>query len=576
MANVAEVFVDTLQNAGIKRIYGIVGDSLNGITNALQKRKDIEWVHVRHEEAAAFAAGAEAQLTGELTVCAGSCGPGNLHLINGLYDAHRSGAPVLAIAAHIPGPEVGGNYFQETHPGILFKECSCFCEVVESPEQMPRLLEIAMQTARAKSGVAVIVISGDVALQQAKRAANKGMLSFTRPEVVPPMPVLQDIADRLNKAKNVTLFCGIGAAGAHASLMTLCEVLKSPMVHSVRGKPFMEPDNPYDVGMTGFIGFSSGYYAMEACDTLLLLGTSFPYRQFYPEKAQIIQIDLHGEQLGKRTHVELGAVGDINATINALLPLLQAKHDSSHLEKAQAHYLKARKGLDALATKTADKTPLHPQYIAACIDKAASDDAVFTADVGTPTVWAARYLKMNGKRRLLGSFNHGSMANALSQAVGAQSAFPDRQVVAMCGDGGFAMLMGEILTLVQQKLPIKVVIFNNGSLGFVEMEMHVGGMLDYGTDLVNPNFAALAEAVGIKGIRVDSASTLEQDLETAFAHKGPVIVDVSVNRNELIVPPTIELEQVKGFSLYMMKAIINGQGTAILDLMKANLWRPED
>lgn len=575
MANVAEVIVDTLSNAGIKRIYGIVGDSLNGITNALQKHKEIEWVHVRHEEAAAFAAGAEAQLTGELTVCAGSCGPGNLHLINGLYDSHRSGAPVLAIAAHIPSPEVGGNYFQETHPGILFKECSCFCEVVESAEQMPRLLHLAMQAARAKSGVAVLVISGDIALQQARHKVMKESLSFVRPEVTPPAAVLEDIAKRLNASKNVTVFCGIGAANAHDSLMQLCSTLKAPVVHTVRGKPFIEYDNPYDVGMTGFIGFSSGYYAMEACDTLLLLGTNFPYRQFYPEKAQIIQIDLHGDQLGKRTHVALGAVGDVDCTLKALLPLLKEKQDSSHLDKAKGHYQKARKGLDALATKTADKTPLHPQYVAQCIDRAASEDTVFTADVGTPTVWAARYLKMNGKRRLLGSFNHGSMANALSQALGAQSAYPDRQVVAMCGDGGFAMLMGEILTLIQQKLPIKIIVFNNGSLGFVEMEMHVGGMLDYATSLTNPNFAAMAEAIGIKGIRVDSASSLESDLEVAFAHKGPVIVDVSIDRNELIMPPAIEMEQVKGFSLYMMKAIINGQGNAILDLMKTNLWRPE-
>lgn len=575
MANVAEVIVDTLSNAGIKRIYGIVGDSLNGITNSLQKHKEIEWVHVRHEEAAAFAAGAEAQLTGELTVCAGSCGPGNLHLINGLYDSHRSGAPVLAIAAHIPSPEIGGNYFQETHPGTLFNECSCFCEIVETAEQIPRLLHIAMQTARAKSGVAVLVISGDLALQSTRNKASKESLTFMRPEVVPPDAVLQDIADRLNASKKVTVFCGIGAADAHDSLMELCKTLQSPVVHTVRAKPYIEYDNPYDVGMTGFIGFSSGYYAMEACDILLLLGTSFPYRQFYPEKAQIIQIDLHGEQLGKRTNLALGAVGDINCTLKALLPLLKAKQDSSHLEKAKGHYQKARKGLDALAMKTADKTPLHPQYVAKCIDLAAGDDTVFTADVGTPTVWAGRYLKMNGKRRLLGSFNHGSMANALSQALGAQATYPDRQVVALCGDGGFAMLMGEILTLIQQKLPIKIVIFNNGTLGFVEMEMHVGGMLDYATSLTNPDFAAMAEAIGIKGIRVESASTLLNDLQTAFEHKGPVILDVLVHRNELIMPPAIGLEQVKGFSLYMMKAIINGQGNAILDLMKTNLWRPE-
>lgn len=575
MANVAEVFVETLNKAGIQRIYGIVGDSLNGITNALQKYKNIEWVHVRHEEAAAFAAGAQAQLTGELAVCAGSCGPGNLHLINGLYDCHRSGAPVLAIAAHIPSPEVGGDYFQETHPNILFKECSCFCEVVTSAEQMPRLLNMAMQAAKAKSGVAVLVISGDVALQQACYLASKEHAPFVPPEVVPPVSVLKDIATRLNAAKNITVFCGIGAAGAHDELMQLCHILQAPVVHTLRGKPFIEPNNPYDVGMTGFIGFSSGYYAMEACDTLLLLGTSFPYRQFYPTKAQIIQIDLHGEQLGKRVDLDVGAVGDVACTLKALLPLLNTKQDSSHLDNARTHYQKARKGLDALATKTADNKPLHPQYLAQCISEVADEDTVFSADVGTPSVWAARYLTMNGQRRLLGSFNHGSMANALSQAIGAQSAYPKRQVVALCGDGGFSMLMGDVLTLVQHNLPVKVIIFNNGALGFVEMEMHAAGMLDYATTLKNPNFAALAESVGIKGIRVNSASTLMDDLHQAFAHEGPVIIDVAVHRNELIIPPTIAMEQVKGLSLYMMKAIINGQGDAVLDLMKTNLWRSE-
>ncbi|WP_298627386.1 ubiquinone-dependent pyruvate dehydrogenase [uncultured Legionella sp.] len=575
MPNVAEVFVDTLENAGIKRIYGIVGDSLNGITNALQKRKNIAWVHVRHEEAAAFAAGAEAQLTGELTVCAGSCGPGNLHLINGLYDCQRSRAPVLAIAAHIPSAEIGGDYFQETHPNLLFKDCSCFCEVVESPEQMPRLLEIAMQTAIAKSGVAVLIISGDVALQCAPHLANKKKSLYVKPEVVPPVAVLQDIAKRLNDAKNITLFCGIGAADAHDVLIKICDTLKAPVVHTLRGKPYIEYDNPYDVGMTGLIGFSSGYYAMEACDTLLLLGTSFPYRQFYPDKAHIIQIDLHGEQLGKRTTIDLGVVGDINCTLNALLSLLEPKNDSEHLNKARAHYLKARKGLDALATKTPDKSPLHPQFVAQCINSIANDDTVFTADVGTPTVWAARYLQMNGKRKILGSFNHGSMANALSQAIGVQSVYSERQVIALCGDGGFSMLMGELLTLIQEQLPIKIVVFNNGTLGFVEMEMHVGGMLDYSTELKNPNFASMAESIGIKGFRVESASTLQVDLQQAFSHNGPALVDVVINRNELIMPPTIGMEHVKGFSLYMMKAIINGQGNTILDLMKTNLWRPE-
>lgn len=572
MTTVADVMVEVLAKAGIRRVYGIVGDSLNGITNALQKHKDIEWVHTRHEEVGAFAAGAEAQLTGELTVCAGSCGPGNLHLINGLYDAHRSHAPVLAIAAHIPTPEIGGDYFQETHPNILFKECSCFCEIITSPDQMPRILKIAMQTAIAKRGVAVVVISGDVALQD-MRMPQFDWMPMPKPRITPSPELLDDLAARLNAAQNITVFAGIGAGEAHAQLMQLCEKLQAPVVHTLRGKPYIEYNNPYDVGMTGLIGFSSGYYAMETCDTLLLLGTSFPYRQFYPEHAEIIQIDCYGDQLGKRTNVSLGVIGDIASTLDALLPLLKAKTDSSHLQQAVNHYKRARGDLDALANPREGKALIHPQYLARIINEEAGDDTVFTCDVGTPTVWAARYLMMNGKRRMLGSFNHGSMANALAQAIGAQSAYPDRQVIALCGDGGFSMLMGDILTLIQQNLPVKVVIFNNGTLGFVEMEMHVGGMLEYSTELKNPNFAHMAEAIGIQGYRVDNAEQVQSTIRTALAHQGPALVDVRVNRNELVMPPVINAAQVKGFSLYMMKAIINGQGTEILDLVKNTLWR---
>ncbi|OJY09260.1 MAG: pyruvate oxidase [Legionella sp. 40-6] len=573
MANVAEVFVETLNAAGIKRIYGIVGDSLNGITNALQSYPDMQWIHVRHEEVGAFAAGAEAQLTGQLAVCAGSCGPGNLHLINGLYDCHRSGAPVLAIAAHIPSPEVGTDYFQETHPNILFKECSCFCEVVTSAEQIPRMLHIAMQTALAESGVAVLVLSGDIALEHAPHAANKNPLYGVSPEIIPPAPILNQLAQRLNESSKITLFCGIGAAHAQEEIIQLAQILQAPVVHTLRAKPYIEPNNPFDVGMTGLIGFSSGYHAMHDCDTLLLLGTSFPYRQFYPENTQIIQIDRCGARLGKRVALDMGIVGDIAGTLKALLPLLKYKDESAQLDKARTHYQKVRKKLDARAVPTADGQPLHPQYLAHCVSNIADEDTIFTCDVGTPTVWAARYLAMNGKRRLLGSFNHGSMANAMAQAIGVQAAFPKKQVVAFCGDGGFSMLMGDLLTLVQQQLPVKIIIFNNGALGFVEMEMHVAGMMDYGTDLKNPNFAALAEAVGIKGIRVDNASSLERDLYTAFAHEGPVVIDVPVHRDELILPPTLDMAQVKGFSLYMMKAILSGEGDAVVDLLKTNVWR---
>lgn len=572
MTTVADVLVDTLESAGVKRIYGIVGDSLNGITDSLTRKKTISWVHVRHEEAAAFAAGAEAQLTGELAVCAGSCGPGNMHLINGLYDSHRSNAPVLAIAAHIPTEEIGGQYFQETIPQQLFKDCSYFCEAILTPEQMPRLLNIAIQTALSKRGVAVLVISGDIAL---KKAVNSliPLPPIPKPVITPNPQELKKMADILNQSKKITLLCGSGCAGALTELKSLCDILQAPMVHALRGKQYVEYDNPFDVGLTGLIGFASGYYAMESCDTLLLLGTNFPYRQFYPSHARIIQVDICGENLGRRASIEYGVIGDVKATIHALLPLLTKQSDSTHLKTAIDHYHKVRQSLDALAIGTPGRQLIHPQYVAKAISETADDDTIFSCDVGTPTVWAARYLKMNGKRRLLGSFNHGSMANAFSQAIGAQSTFPNRQVIAMCGDGGIAMLMGDLITLLQQQLPIKIIIFNNGTLGFVEMEMMAAGMLDYGTELKNPNFAKMAEAIGILGIRIEDAGDVYNGLKKALAHKGPALIDVVVSRTELIMPPTLSMEQVRGFSLFMLKAIMDGRGDHIIDLVKTNLWR---
>ncbi len=571
MITVADVLVDTLSSIGVKRIYGIVGDSLNGITDSLRAKKKIDWIHTRHEEVAAFAAGAEAHLTGNLTVCAGSCGPGNMHLINGLYDCHRNGVPVLAIAAHIPSSEIGGAYFQETDPKALFKDCSYFCETVHSPDQMPRILAMAVQTALNKRGVAVIIISGDIALKEATITQIPKYIVQAKPRIIPSESELKKIADLLNQSEKITILAGSGCAGAHSELLSLCESLKSPMVHALRGKEYVEYDNPYDVGMTGFIGFSSGYYAMEDCDTLLLLGTNFPYRQFYPSHAKIIQIDIHGENLGRRCNLEYGAVGGIKETIQALLPYLTKKNNDAHLKQACEHYKKARKSLDDLAFGS--KPPIHPQHVARVISELAKEDTVFTCDVGTPTVWAARYLKMNGKRRLIGSFNHGSMANGLAQAIGAKASHPDREVIALCGDGGFAMLMGDFITLTQQKLDIKVVIFNNGVLGFVEMEMKANGFLNTGTDLINPNFANMAEAMGVRGIRVEDPNQLESALKEALAHPGPVLVDVVTNRMELVMPPKIKMQEVKGFNLYMIKAIIDGRGSDVIDLAKTNLWR---
>ncbi|HTV84397.1 MAG TPA: ubiquinone-dependent pyruvate dehydrogenase [Dyella sp.] len=572
--NVADVLVETLAQAGVKRIHGLVGDSLNGITESLRQRKDMQWIHYRHEESAAFAAGAEAQLTGELAVCAGSCGPGNLHLINGLYDAHRSRTPVLAIAAHIPSAEIGSGYFQETHPQNLFQECSHYCELVSSAAQIHRSVATAIRTAVGKRGVAVLVIPGDVALSEASGPVAAGeSLRPVAPNVVPPDTQLDQLANLLGAGRKVTLFCGRGCAGAHDEVIELAQTLKAPVVHALGGKEHVEWDNPYDVGMTGLIGFSSGYEAMMGCDTLLLLGTDFPYRQFFPDEAKICQIDLRPENLGRRCKLDLGVVGDIAPTIQALLPRLKTASDDAHLKTSLARYQKAREGLNDLAIGKPGSKPIHPQYVAKVVSDVASDDAVFTCDVGTPTIWAARYLHMNGRRRLLGSFVHGSMANAMPQAIGAQTAYPKRQVVSLSGDGGFSMLMGDLLTLVQHQLPVKIVVFNNSTLGFVELEMKAAGFLPTGVTLDNPDFAALARAAGIYGVRVEDPGDLEKALRDAFAHNGPALVDVVTNRQELSMPPKIQLEQMKGFSLWALRTVMNGRGDELIELARSNLRR---
>src|SRR5262249_51342380 len=577
MTTVADQFADILAVAGVKRIYGIVGDSLNGLTDAVRRQGKIEWLHLRHEEVGAFAAGAEAHLTGELTVCAGSCGPGNLHLINGLFDCHRSRVPVLAIAAHIPSAEIGSGYFQETHPQSLFQECSHYCELVSSPNQMPRTVEVAIREAVGKRGVSVVVIPGDVALQPAAAAPPpkaQGLLPKP-PVVTPSRDDLVRLAALLNENERITILCGSGCQGAHDELLALGERLKSPMVHALRGKEHVEWDNPYDVGMTGLIGFASGYYAMRECDALLMLGTDFPYRQFYPEagRARIAQVDLRVENIGRRAHVDLGIVGDVRATLAALLPLLKQKRDDTHLVQAQQHYAKSRRELDDLAKGKPGKRLVHPQQIAKAISDQAAADAVFTCDVGLPTAWGARYLAMNGRRRLLGSFWHGSMANAMAQAIGAQAAYPGRQVIALCGDGGFTMLMGDLLSLVQLKLPVKIVVFNNGTLGFVEVEQKATGFLDFGVDFKNPNFAAMADAIGIPGIRIEGVDAVDKGIAAALAHDGPVLVDAVVNRTELVMPPSITLDMAKGFTLYMAKAVLSGRGDEVIDLARTNVWR---
>ena len=537
----------------------------------MRRAGGIAWQHVRHEEAAAFAAAAEAALTGELAVCAASCGPGNLHLINGLFDANRSRVPVLAIAAQIPEDEIGSEYFQETHPQNLFRECSVYCELVSEPEQMPRVLEIAMRTALSRGGVGVVVIPGGVFFADAPSGAKAVPVRAATSVIRPDDTSLAAAAEVLNSAQRVTILAGAGCAGAHQQLIDLAGALQAPVVHAFRGKEFIEYDNRFDVGMTGLIGFSSGYRAMEHCDALLMLGTDFPYRPFYPGGVPVVQVDVRGEQIGRRVPVDVPLVGTVKDTIDALLPLITVKTDSAHLDRMTAHYRRARARLDRLAESHRGRSPLHPQSVATAIDRLAADDAVFTADVGTPCIWAARYLRMNGRRRLIGSFNHGSMANALPQAIGAQASQPGRQVVALSGDGGVAMLLGELITLRQLHLPVKVVVFNNGALSFVELEMKAAGIVTYGTDLDNPDFAAIAQAVGLFGARVEKAGELDDALLAAFEHDGPALVDVRTDRHELALPPKLTYGEIKGFTLYATRTILSGEGEELIDLTKSNL-----
>jgi pyruvate dehydrogenase (quinone) len=573
---VADVMIRTLAASGVRRVYGIPGDSLNGFTDALRRDRGITWVHVRHEEAAAFAAAGEAAVTGELAVCAGSCGPGNLHLINGLFEANRSRVPVLAIAAQIPRDEIGGSYFQETHPQELFRECSVYCELASIPGQLPRLMSMAMRAAVQRRGVGVVVVPGEVFLAEVRDADSRTTpVRAAAAVITPPSADLAAAADVLNAAGRVTILAGAGCAGAHDELIQLAGALKAPVVHAFRGKDQIEYDNPYDVGMTGLIGFGSGYRAMEHCDALLMLGTDFPYRPFLPDGVPVIQVDIRGENIGRRVAVDVPLVGGVAETITALLPLLQPKADTVHLDRLTRHYQRARSQLDKLAEDRSTQSPLHPQFIAATVDRLAAPDAIFTADVGTPCIWAARYLRMNGRRRLIGSFNHGSMANALPQAIGAQASRPDHQVVALTGDGGLGMLLGELLTLGQNRLPVKVVVFSNGALSFVELEMKAAGIVTFGTDLTIPDYAGIARSAGMHGETVERADQLSDALAEAFAQDGPALVDVRTVRPELSLPPKISYGELKGFTLYATRTILSGGGEELVELAKSNLRQVE-
>ena len=576
MATLAAQLVEVLQQAGVQRVYGVVGDSLNPVVDAIRRsggsaRSGIDWVYVRNEEAGAFAAAAEAQVTGRLAVCAGSCGPGNTHLLQGLYDANRSGAPVLALASHITSTQIGTGFFQETHPERLFVECSRYCEMISGPQQLPRLARIAIQEAVGGGGVAVLVLPGDVAAQHSVHPTGSGAVTLDPPCVVPAAADVDALATRLDAADRVMIMAGAGCRGAHHELMELADVLAAPVGHALRGKEFVQYDNPFDVGMTGLLGYGACYEAMHAADLVLLLGTDFPYDTFLPQ-SHTVQVDIAATQLGRRTPLELGIVGDTAETIRAVLPKLTRKTDRRFLaDMLHRHERALTRVVEAYTHDVERHTPIHPEYAAAELDGLAADDAIFTSDTGMCNVWTARYITPNGRRRILGSFKHGSMANALPHAIGAQLAAPDRQVIAMAGDGGLAMLLGELLTLKTHRLPVKVVVFNNSSLGMVKLEMLVAGLPEYETDHDHVDFAAIAQGAGLFARRVQDPAAVPDGIAEVLAHPGPALLDLVTDPNALSMPPNITAEEALGFALAVSRTVLGGGVGKMLQLARSNL-----
>ncbi|RZJ66221.1 MAG: ubiquinone-dependent pyruvate dehydrogenase [Flavobacterium sp.] len=566
---VADQIVEMLVANNVKRLYAVTGDSLNELNDAIRRDGRIQWIHVRHEEAGAYAAAAEAELDG-FAVCAGSCGPGHVHLINGLYDAHRTGVPLLAIASTIHTAEFGMDYFQSTNTTRLFDDCSCYNELATTPAQVPRMLQTAIQHAISKKGVAVLALPGDVTALPAVESVTSMQNFRTRVESRPPNEEMQQLAQLLNEGKKVSIYCGFGAVEAHDDVIRLAEKLKAPIGYSFRAKMGMQYDNPFEVGMTGLLGVPSAYHAMHESDVVLLLGTDFPYENFMPVKNKIIQIDEKPERLGRRAKLELGLCGKIEDTVKALLPLVEEKPDDSFL-KAQLHlYEKVKENLLTYVNDRGGKDAISPEYVAHTINELADRDAIFTVDTGMSCVWGARYLEGTGQRKLLGSFNHGSMANAMPMSIGAQLAYPDRQVIAFCGDGGLSMSLGDLATIQQYKLPIKLVVFNNRSLGMVKLEMDVAGLPSNQVEMVNPDFALVAQAMGFIGLTVHQPDALRTALEKAFAEPGPVLINVMTNPDSLAMPPKLEFDQMKGYALTMSKMILGGRMDEVLDMVKSN------
>ena len=567
--NISDQLVETLVDAGIQRIYAVTGDSLNHVNAAVHRNGKIKWIHVRHEETAAFAAGAEAQLNG-LACCAGSSGPGHVHLINGLYDAHRSSASVLAIASTIPTKEFGTSYFQETNTIKLFDDCSCYNQVAATPAQLPRMLQAALQHAVHKKGVAVLGLPGDITNLPAVEAETTTILFRNKPVVRPSEDELLQLAALLNSHKKVTIYCGLGAAEAHTEIIQLAEKLKAPVAYSYKAKMAIQYDNPYEVGLTGLLGIPSAYHSMHECELLVLLGTDFPYTPFMPVENKIVQIDIKPETLGRRAKLDMGLCGDVKDTLKALIPMIEIKEDTTFLDLQLKFYKEVKKNLLIYVNDPGKPNAIHPEFVVSIINELAAKDAIFTVDTGMCCVWAARYIDGTGERKMLGSFNHGSMANAMPQAIGAALACPGKQVIAFCGDGGLSMMMGDLMTIIQYKLPVKIIVFNNRTLGMVKLEMEVAGIPDLETEMMNPDFTKIAEAMGMPGITINDPGEVKPGLEKAFLLEGPVLVTIQTDPNALAMPPKLEFDQMKGLTLYMGKMMLSGRMDEVFNIISSN------
>lgn len=569
--NVSDLLVENLYDAGVRRVYAITGDSLNPVNDAIRRDGRLEWIHVRHEEAGAYAASMDSEMHG-IGCCMGSSGPGHVHLINGLYDANRAGNPVIVIASTIETSKLGQENFQETNPFYLFQDCSKFVYMASTPEQFSHMIQTAIQTAISEKGVAVLGLPGDVASADAEEIVTSTKNYFTKSINRPSDESLDKLADLLNSNKKITLFCGHGCKDAINETKQLAKILKAPMGYTFRGKIFFDTeDNEHAVGMNGLLGNPSGYEACAEADVLVLLGTDFPYVEFLPTDNKIVQIDIKPERIGRRAKVDYGYAGDIKDTLTALLPKLKSNIDDSFLRRMQEAWKNSEENLQDFAEKQGECEEIQPEFVAETINKLATDDAIFTVDTGMSSVWAARFIKGKKGRYLTGSFNHGSMANALPMAIGAAAGIKDRQIVAMCGDGGISMLLGDLATIMQYDFPIKIVVFNNRSLGMVKLEMEVEGYVNWQTEMINPPFDKLAELFNIRGYELKDPKKVESTLAEFFAHKGPALINVYTDPNALAMPPHIALSQMKGFATSMIKKVGLGKFDEIAETVKSNI-----